>query len=152
MEGDEVSNRSGTSRALARKRDGYGKAWGNVLLPDRRTVSGLFESAITRAFQDAGYRVMEKNDPSAADALRIEADVEQFWGWATPGLTAGHLECQVRVLINAPIASFDSGAYVAGYYRQPVYDLSDENWYRIINTCLNGFMDDLRGKLSYQEH
>jgi hypothetical protein len=70
---------------------------------------------------------MDKNDPSAADAVRIEPDVEQFWGWATPGLSAGHLECEVRVLINAPIASFDSGAYVAGNYRQPAYDLSDEN-------------------------
>lgn len=54
LKGGEIHNTATTSRAIARKRGGFGKAWGDILLPEGRTVAHLMEEALTRAFQDAG--------------------------------------------------------------------------------------------------
>src|SRR5690606_19720516 len=45
LKGGEISDTSITERAIARKRNGYGKALGDVLLPSGRTVSQLVGAA-----------------------------------------------------------------------------------------------------------
>ena len=48
----QIDNKAITSRAIARKRNGYGKALGDILLPEGRTVEDLVEEAtVTKPLQ-----------------------------------------------------------------------------------------------------
>ncbi|MCP3927681.1 MAG: flagellar biosynthesis protein, partial [Bacteroidetes bacterium] len=40
LRGDDIENHAITVRAIARKRNGYGKAIGDIVLPEGRTVEG----------------------------------------------------------------------------------------------------------------
>lgn len=89
MNDAEIKDPKITSRAIARKRGGFGKALGDILLPEGRTVMKVVEEALTRSLQDAGYRVVSKQDPEAATAIPVEADIEQILGVFSAGVRGG---------------------------------------------------------------
>lgn len=72
------------SRAIGRQRDGYGLAFGNVLLPEGRTVELIVREAVTKALAELGYAVVEASSPQIEKALPMHIDIEQFWAWYTP--------------------------------------------------------------------
>jgi hypothetical protein len=98
----EIKDPKITSRAIARKRGGFGKALGDVLLPEGRTVTQVVEEALTWALQDAGYRVVRKQDPEAATAIPLEADIDQFWAWFRPGFAEIAVEFESSVRLTSP--------------------------------------------------
>lgn len=75
------------ARAIGRKRNGYGKALGDILLEPGKTVEGTVQSIVVDSFQKAGYRVIQ---PSEADSqtLMVEVAIQKFWAWLTPGFWA----------------------------------------------------------------
>lgn len=74
----EIANRAVTSRAIARKRNSYGKAMGDILLPEGRTVEQLTEESLSVAFRKGGYRVLRDGDAGFASATPLEVDIHQF--------------------------------------------------------------------------
>lgn len=83
LKNDEITNKSITDRAIARKRGSFGKAYGDVLLPSGRTVSGVVGEAIASAYRQAGYQVVV--DPGDSDATKVKVHVVEFWAWFSPG-------------------------------------------------------------------
>lgn len=147
LKGGEIDNTAITSRAIARKRGGFGNAWGDILLPEGHTVAHLMEEALTRAFQDAGYRVVGKNDAQTNGAIPVEADIEKFWTWMTPGFWALTLECKTRVQVKAAIAPFQAGEYVEGYARESAQIAPAGTWMETVNKGLDDFVRNLRDRL-----
>ncbi|VXC13743.1 Predicted component of the type VI protein secretion system [Pseudomonas sp. 8Z] len=78
----EISDRAITERAIGRKRNGYGKALGDVLLPSGRTISALVGESVASAYRQAGYEVVTKPETSAAE---VKVHVKEFWSWFSPG-------------------------------------------------------------------
>jgi len=74
-----------TSRAIARKRNTYGMALGDILLPPEKSVAGLTRSALENALRNAGYTVLSQGDPGYDSAPALTADIRKFWGWMNPG-------------------------------------------------------------------
>ncbi|MGP4955327.1 flagellar biosynthesis protein [Pseudomonas helleri] len=83
LKNDEITDKSITERAIARKRDGFGKAYGDVLLPSGLTVSGVVSEAVASAYRQAGYEVV--SDPGASDVAKVKVHIVEFWGWLSPG-------------------------------------------------------------------
>jgi len=81
----EDSGDASEARAIGRKRNSYGKALGDVVLPEGKTVSGLVESALATGFQEAGYIVVKQDDPNFAAATPVTAQIIDFWAWFQPG-------------------------------------------------------------------
>ncbi len=79
LKGGEIDNESITSRAIARKRNGYGKAMGDILLPEGQTVTELTARAVARAMRESGLRVVEQGDPDWKRARPVEAEIQQHW-------------------------------------------------------------------------
>ena len=46
-------------RAIARKRNGYGVAWGDILLKEGQTVETVISDSLKKAFAEMGYKVIE---------------------------------------------------------------------------------------------
>ena len=85
LDPDEDSSDASKARAIGRKRNGYGKALGDVVLPEGKTASGLVESALATGFQEAGYIVVKEGDPNFAAAAPVTAQIIDFWAWFQPG-------------------------------------------------------------------
>ncbi|AMZ71180.1 MULTISPECIES: flagellar biosynthesis protein [Pseudomonas] len=79
---EEVNDTSVTQRAIGRKRNGYGKGLGDVVLPSGRTVSQLVGNAVATAYQQAGYQVVNTPTPSAAN---VNVHIIEYWSWFSPG-------------------------------------------------------------------
>jgi hypothetical protein len=138
LKGAEIDDKSITSRAIARKRNTYGKALGDVLLPEGSTVEGLIGDVVANSFRDAGYNVLRRDDPGYANALPVEVDVEQFWSWMMPGFWSLSLECESRVKIKAPVAPFENGGKVRGYVILHTQGAGSRQWQ---NTIEKGIAD-----------
>jgi hypothetical protein len=85
LDPDEDSSDASKARAIGRKRGGFGKALGDVVLPEGKTVSGLVEGALATGFQQAGYIIVKQGDPNFATATPVTAQIIDFWAWFQPG-------------------------------------------------------------------
>lgn len=85
LDPDEDTSDASKARAIGRKRNTFGKALGDVVLPEGKTVSGLVESALATGFQQAGYIVVMKGDPNFDGAASVNAEIIDFWAWIQPG-------------------------------------------------------------------
>jgi hypothetical protein len=86
------------ARAIGRKRNGYGKGLGDVLLDGGQTVTGVMRDSLTAAFADAGYAV--KTDP-APGAITVDVRIRQMWAWVQPGLTiTTHMDMDIELAFS----------------------------------------------------
>lgn len=103
---DDINNKALTLRAVARKRNGFGKAPGEILLPEGRTVELLVKEALTRAFREAGDRVLVPGDTELRDRLAGERQDRavlglvqfEFWGHNPQVRSAREAQRPVRPL------------------------------------------------------
>ena len=54
LKNNEINDPSITRRAVARKRGGWGKAFGDILLPEGRTVEQPTKDALSKALRESG--------------------------------------------------------------------------------------------------
>jgi hypothetical protein len=105
-ESSQINDKQITSRALARKRNGYGAALGDVLLLPPQTVASLVGAAVTAGLRDSGYRVLDASDPEYASAPRITVQIAQFWTWVTPGFAQIKLDNVTDLTLQGNLAAF----------------------------------------------
>lgn len=97
LKGGEINATSITERAYARKRNGYGKALGDVVLPSGRTVSQLVGSAVANAYTQSGYQVVEGQ---VSDASQVTVHIKDFWTWFSPGFAYVTLNNKANLVIE----------------------------------------------------
>lgn len=95
------------ARAFGRKRNGYGKAMGDIVLDEGQTVAGVVRESVVVAFKDAGFQVAEGAAPPEG-AIVVDVHIKQFWEFYTPGFWAvsvtANVEAQVdRAGATAPV-------------------------------------------------
>lgn len=103
LKNDEVTDKSITERAIARKRNGYGKGLGDVLLPSGRTVSQLVNESVAAAYKQAGYQVV--TEPSTPGAATVKVHIVEFWSWFTPGFFSVDVSNKSHLRIETPGAT-----------------------------------------------
>ncbi|HUJ18568.1 MAG TPA: flagellar biosynthesis protein [Nitrospirota bacterium] len=143
----DIGNRALTSRAIARKRNTYGKALGDVLLPEGRTVEGLVKEALTRSFREAGYRVVD-NAGGSGEGAPIEAEIEQLWGWITPGFWSASLQFEAKVRIKGDVQPFQEGKTVRGYVLLHTQGAGSGQWLNTFNKGLDSLVQEVKNELT----
>lgn len=109
LKNDEITDKSITERAIARKRGDFGKAYGDVLLPSGRTVSGVVSEAVASAYRQAGYEVV--TDPGVGDASNVKVRIVEFWAWYSPGFFSvavnnkSHLKIETEGAVDFEVAT-----------------------------------------------
>ena len=102
-----------TARAIAQIRDASARPFVDVLLPEGRTAMDLVRDALANGFRLAGIRVLAPDDPDAATAVPISAEIVRFWSWNTGSWTfTFHFEADVKV--RGAFAPFDPERLVEG--------------------------------------
>lgn len=87
------------AKAIARKRNTFGKALGDVLLGEGQTVTGVVKNDLKNALKKAGYRV-EEFDASRPDMIVLDVHIKQFWAWFQPGFWAIKLNANIETVID----------------------------------------------------
>lgn len=146
----DIHNQSTTSRAIARKRNGYGKALGDVLLPEGQTVANLTEEAIAASFRQAGYRVLRAGDAGFDKATTVDAQIKQYWSWVTIGFWAVTMHCRAEVVVTAPLPGLSSGIRVESLSEKSLSAAFESDWQDIASQGLTKLTSDLAGKLPRQ--
>jgi hypothetical protein len=114
-------------------------------LPEGRTVADLTRDAVTRAFRDAGYRVVGSDDPAPAQPITVRID--QFWAWMTPGFWTLTLEHEARVNVRGPVTPFQDGKALRAYASQKGQVAASDAWTEIVNKGLEDLTAKIRAEL-----
>jgi hypothetical protein len=120
LKGDEIGDKAITSRAIARKRNTYGMALGDILLPEGHSVEMLVREALATALRHRGYRVVQAEAGAAGAGatdsapIPLEADIRQYWSWFTPGFWALELEFEAILDLRSPVVGTEQRT-VRGY-------------------------------------
>lgn len=108
----DIGNPAIRARAIARKRNTFGKGMGDILLPEGRTIERLVAEIVTSALRSAGYRVLAEGDPGYEEAPALDTTIEAFWAWMTPGFATVSLDFMASLafqgiegLASAPVGA-----------------------------------------------
>lgn len=135
---EEISDKSITSRAIGRKRNGYGMALGDVLLPEGITVSQLVARSVAEGYRRAGYQVIEaaaKNGDTQAVTVRIT----EFWSWFSPGFMSVAANNKAR--LNITSAALTSPIALVTDKRDSMQVVTENDWKVIAEAGLQAITD-----------
>ncbi|EIK94290.1 flagellar biosynthetic protein [Pseudomonas sp. M47T1] len=96
----DISDTAITQRALGRKRNSYGMAMGDVLLPDGKTVAQLVANSIAEGYRKAGYQVVDHAD-AGSDTQAVKVHVVEFWSWFSPGAFSVAVNNKAHLTLDA---------------------------------------------------
>ncbi len=147
LKGGEIGNEAITSRAIARKRNTFGQALGDILLPEGDTVAGLVEEQLTDSFRDSGYRVVAEDDADFADAIPLDIDIDKFWGWFQPGFWQIKLQYETLIRLKGPLGPFEDGKTYENKTELGVQAASGKNWLKAIQLNLDEIAGDVEADL-----
>lgn len=142
---EELKDRAITSRAIARKRGGYGNAMADILLPEGRTVEQVTREAVTKALLEQGYAVVvDGTSPEFDKALPLQVDIEQFWAWFTPGFVQISVEFQGILVLKGEALTGRREETVRGYAIVKGMAATDTEWREAIQAGVNDLTKNLK--------
>jgi len=145
---DRINDKELTSRAIGRKRNGFGKALGDVVLPEGQSVSGLTERTIARTLREAGYRVVSSTDADYDLAIPIAAKIDKLWAWFRPGFWSIALESNYDITVDGNVPGLRAATRLTGESRSTMQMATEGDWTKIIEESLSSFALKLKDKLS----
>lgn len=151
LKNGEIGNTAITSRAIARKRNGYGKALGDVLLPEGQTVALVVGNAIAEGFKGAGYRIVVAGDPAYDSAVSVDATINQYWSWVDMGFWALTLNCRVDVTLTSSLSGLEQGLTTLVAPSKQAGAAFESDWQDIATTGLNELTREIIQKLPRQK-
>ncbi|MFT5486376.1 MAG: putative lipoprotein YajG [Paracoccaceae bacterium] len=147
LQNDEINDPKITRRAVARKRNGFGAALGDILLPEGQTVEQLTRAALVNALRDSGYRVVAAGEPGYDTATPVSAEVQQFWAWMTPGFWEIKLRYNAQLQLNGDWPLNGENRIVTGDARYSGAIASSSEWREVINNGIIDLIKNLKSTL-----
>jgi hypothetical protein len=135
-EASQIGNAQVTSRALARKRNGYGAAMGDVLLTPPQTVSSLVGGAVKAGLQDSGYRILEPNDPGYDSAPKVNVRIVEFWTWVTPGFAQIKLDNVTELVLEGNLPRLATPVAISVRETKGYGAIFESDWGPFISSAL----------------
>ena len=137
MEDNEIHDKAITSRAVGRKRGGFGNALGDVVLQEGMTVQKLVEAATARAFRESGYRVLDSGDPGHAQAVPVSVRIDQFWSWFSPGFAAVTVSFRGVLFLKGDVPPIANGKIANTQVQEQMAAVFEDDWKAIVQKGLN---------------
>ncbi len=131
LENGEIGNRAITSRAIARKRGGFGKALGDILLPEGQTVAAAMSTSIENGFRKAGYRVLRPGDTGYEQATSVDARIRQYWSWFEPGFWAVTVHCRAEVDLKGGLPGLGGDLTIPTEVSEDMQAVFESDWQRV---------------------
>ncbi|MFH2079583.1 MAG: hypothetical protein ABIJ73_12820 [Pseudomonadota bacterium] len=147
---DYVLDAEGRKRAIARKRNGYGMALGDILLEGGETVETLTRDLVTTGLHERGIRVLEAGAQAPADAIRLRVDIREFWAWFSPGFWSVSMEAKLRMDFEVVDPVGDRKFTVSAYGINKGQSGREANWRLAYDRAFEDYLAKQRG--AFQRH
>src|SRR6185312_1795639 len=141
---DEMTDKKITARAVARKRNSYGGALGDVVLPEGQTVADLVRSAAKRALQERGYTVVEEGSTQYATALPLNIQIVGFWTWVAPGFWTVNLEFKSILKLDGDALVGATPPPVESHLKDFPMAVTDGTWTNMVQRGIDDVSDRIR--------
>lgn len=138
------------ARAIARKRNGFGQALGDVLLEDGQTVTGVVRDNLASAFRQAGYRVAPDAASAGANPLLVDVRIKKFWAWFTPGMMA--ITLQANIDTDVQISDGGTTTQVSVNARDDRMAATEGAWVEIVQKALAAYRAEASKKVADARH
>lgn len=142
--GDDVK-----ARAVARKRNSYGQALGDVLL-DGQTVTGVVREHLAGAFRQAGYQVAEAAPAAAAATasapILVDVRIRKFWAWMQPGFWALTFNADMETLLEVSGTATPTNVSVSTQESRQMG--TDDAWVAVLQKALADYRAQAAAKLA----
>ncbi|WP_227510369.1 flagellar biosynthesis protein [Acinetobacter equi] len=130
------------ARAIARKRNTYGKALGDILLREG-TVSSVVQDRVISALNQAGYKVIPTSVENERKAdLVVSVQINKFWSWSNLGVLSTEIE---TTLVNDKNTA--KNIVVDTKLVRPVHVKTGQQWVENINLALDEYETKLAKEL-----
>lgn len=147
----DLSNKKLLAQAIGRKRDGFGRAVGMVLLPQDVAVTDVFRDVVSNAFKQNGYRVLTVTDPGYESARHVSVKINKYWSWFYTPFTAPSLACHVEAEIKTSLNGFENGIIITGDATNPRASEREKYWVDITSAGLSDFNKNLTNTIQRSE-
>jgi hypothetical protein len=132
------------ARAVARKRNGYGMAMGDVLLQPGHTVESVVRENLVAAFQQAGYEVKSEGD-AGASPLVVDVRIKQFWAWFDPGFWA--ITLNNNVVTDLVVNGVSAPIVVSTHVEEKRQAATDDAWVQIVDKGMDAYRAEVSHRL-----
>jgi len=129
----------GRKSAIARKRNGYGHAIGDIQLSQPQTVETITRQLVASGLQQKGYRVADAGS-APADALHVNVAIEEFWSWFTPGFWAVDMEAKLKTMLQFSGGN-DHTVEVSGYGKKTAQTGRDGNYSQAYDRAFSDYQE-----------
>jgi uncharacterized lipoprotein YajG len=147
QDASEINNPAIRSRAIARKRGGYGKALADILLPEGRTVAQVVREAATQALAEKGYAVVNEASPDFLKAVPVNIDIQQFWSWFSPGFFTVSVEFVGVLVVKGGVLAGGNEDTVRGYSIVRGMAATDSQWQEAMQNGVQDLIKKMKAKL-----
>jgi hypothetical protein len=138
--GDKYSlDVEGRKSAIARKRNGYGIAIGDIMLQPPQTIETITHDLVADGLRAQGFRVVGPGEAAPADAMRVKVRVKEFWAWLTPGFWAIDMEARMKTLLE--FGQGDRTIEVAAYGKKTAPTGREDNWKQAYDRAFRDYLD-----------
>jgi hypothetical protein len=144
---DEIADRGVTERAYGRLRGGFGKAMGDMLLPEGRTVPAVVRQVVSQALKQRGYQLVRERDPRAPHAPRIDITIERFWSYFRPGFAAVAVEFVTQLHISGNLPGLEGGLLIETQAELRKGVMTETRWVQLVERGLSGLTQEISRKL-----
>jgi hypothetical protein len=139
LEGVQQATADTKSRAIGRKRNGFGQALGDVLLQAGQTVEGVVRNTLADAFRQSGYQVVDAAAAPPA-AMVVDVRVKDFWSWLNPGFWS--ITVNTRIATDLDIVGTPGSSRVETHHMEPRQLVTDGTWIEVVQTGLRTWRDE----------
>ena len=98
--GAENSAKELKLRAIGRKRNGFGKALGDILLEEGQTVETVISDTLKRSLMESGYKLVNNKENITENTIILNVSIQKFWAYMTPGAWAITLSSDISTNIE----------------------------------------------------
>jgi len=133
------------NRTIARKRNGYGKAMGNIFLDENQSVQTVVYEAVKNSLYGLGYEVTDSKDSAKKDAILMDISIDKFWSWINMGVWTLRIDTVIKTTISivTPAKTF----IIETYVKNPCQVGNTANWKKSIRIAINNYMSSIKDKL-----
>jgi hypothetical protein len=139
------------SRAIARKRDTFGKALGDIMLKEGQSVQSVIYEATRNSLYSLGYDVV--NDPKEAkpDAIIMDISIDKFWAWFMPGFWTLSIKSEITTINTISVPKRDKPVIIEASSCNFCQIGNAGNWMKALNMVVDDFIKKARLELKNLE-
>lgn len=147
LDPSEVQGDTIKLRAIARKRNSYGMAFGDILLIEGKTVNTLIDASLRQAFIESGYKVIISKEQITNNTYIVDAKINKLWSWMNPGFLAITLSTDISTSIAIENSNMVDKKIITVKASDTFQSASESNWREVMQDALKTYITELKLKL-----